>query len=101
LLGTDRLDGLIDAAAASDLWPEALDLLSNLSPEHRSKFADRTAARDDAVIDSLLAAAVKEDLWDALEPLSHSMSEQSRHRFADRARAAGLDDRLEQMGLGT
>jgi len=100
LLGNDRLDGLIDAAAAADLWPEALDLLSHLSPAHRAEFAERTASRDDAVIDSLLTAAVREDLWEALEPLNRALSEQGRRRFAERAQAVGLGDRLEELGLG-
>jgi hypothetical protein len=99
LLGLRRLDGVIDAAAHGNLWPEALDLLEHLSTKRRSEFADRMVARDDEVIDSLIATAQREDLWDELEPMSHSMSEASKRRFAERLRAAGLQQRVAPLGL--
>lgn len=44
-LGEDRLDGLIEAAESEQLWTEALDLVSHLSPERKTALAERAQAR--------------------------------------------------------
>jgi hypothetical protein len=82
LLPDDRVAGLIRAAAESDLWPEALDLLGHLSEKRRGRFADAAAEQDDAVLTDLVRAAQREDLWDLLLPITRVMSDESRRRFA-------------------
>jgi hypothetical protein len=82
LLPDNRVAGLIAAAARAELWPEALDLLSNLSDRRRARFADAAADQSDAVLTDLVRAAQREELWDLLLPITRVMSEESRRRFA-------------------
>ncbi|MHB8657088.1 MAG: hypothetical protein ACYC91_03900 [Solirubrobacteraceae bacterium] len=82
LLPAGRLDGIIDAAAGADLWPEAFDLLTNLSDEQQADFAERAARRSDAVLDALVRCARDGSMWDSVLRLTQLMSETSRRRFA-------------------
>jgi hypothetical protein len=82
LLPDERVAGLIGAAADADLWPEALDLLSNLPDARRGRFADAAAEQSDEVLTSLVQTAQREELWDLLLPIARVMSEDSRRRFA-------------------
>lgn len=96
LLPEERVDTVGDAAAAWNLWPEALDLLSHLSDQRRGALADRAAGREDAVLDSLVAAAQQERIWDAVLPVARSMSEASRQRFAT-LRSIQAEGALEEI----
>lgn len=82
LLPAARRGGVIRAAAHANLWPEALDMLSQLSERRRGELADAAAAQDDAVLDSMVRAARDEGLREALLPVVRSMGEDSRRRFA-------------------
>jgi hypothetical protein len=63
LLPSTRIDGIIDAAASQQLWPEALDLLSHLNHEQRADFANRVAARDPRLLEEIARTA---EAYDAL-----------------------------------
>jgi hypothetical protein len=53
LLGRERYDGLVAAAASADLWPEVLDLLSHLGPVRQRELIELTRQRDPATYDGL------------------------------------------------
>jgi hypothetical protein len=82
LLPTQRLEHVIDTAAAEGLWPETLELLSQLADEERRRLIEIAAGRDDAVLDTLIAAAQTEQLWDVVLPLTGLMSDSDLRRFA-------------------
>ncbi len=83
LLPGERIDGIIDAAAREDLWPEVLDLLSHLDTEQTRRLADAAAAREEAVLSSLILSTQEHDIWAAALPVTSAMSEVSRRRFAE------------------
>jgi hypothetical protein len=57
LLPPERLDSIIDAAAANDLWLEVLDLLTSVSEDRRAELASLAVGHGDKVTRSLTAAA--------------------------------------------
>ena len=46
VLPSERLDGIIEAAANADLWPEVLDLLGHLALDQRRELVERASAWD-------------------------------------------------------
>lgn len=82
MLPEERLVGLIRAAARGGLWPEALDLLSNLGKRHRRRFADLAAEADEAVLESLVEDAQAHGFWDDALPLVQLLNDEGRRRFA-------------------
>jgi hypothetical protein len=82
LLPPDRLPGVLRYAAAHDLWPEALDLLDQLSDERRGPIADIVAADAVDILDSLVAAVHEAELWGVMLPLVGTMQPISRERLA-------------------
>jgi hypothetical protein len=82
LLDEDRVRGAIRAATGADLWPQALDLLTRVSPARAGRLADLAALEDDAILDGMVAAAQRDDLWDAVLPVTRHMSPSGRARFA-------------------
>lgn len=64
LLPQRRIDGIIAAAAADELWLEALDLLAHLSPKRRRRIIGRALEFDEAALERVVAAVVEHDLWD-------------------------------------
>jgi hypothetical protein len=82
LLSPERLEHVIDTAAVEDLWPEALDLLTNLSDEQRRRVIELAASRDDAVLDALIVSAQAEQIWELVLPLTSLMSQAGLRRFA-------------------
>jgi hypothetical protein len=89
LLTGDRVDGIIDAAAQDDLWPEALDLVGGLENEQQAEFARRIGTRPTEVLESMLAAVDQLGLWEELRPLEAHLRPEARERTAAaRARAA-------------
>jgi hypothetical protein len=82
MLGEDRLELILDEAAAGDLWAEALDLLNHLSEAQRATLANAAAKRDDTVLAALVATAQEEELWGTLLSMVGLMSDESRRRFA-------------------
>lgn len=82
LLPEERLRGIVRAAGAVDLWPEALTLMNALSETQRGHLADLAAEEGEAVLAGLVQAAREQELWDAVLPLVRPMSEESRRCLA-------------------
>lgn len=66
MLGPERARGLVAAAARENLWPEALDLLTHLSPAQRGEMAAAALALDEPALNAALAAVREHELWDEL-----------------------------------
>ncbi len=105
LLDGDRVRGAIRSASEHDLWPQALDLLTRVSPEQAGTLADLAAQDEDDVLDGMVHVAQRDGLWDIVLPVTMQMSERGLARFAglaslhdpeviaavvDAAQAAGL-----------
>ncbi len=82
LLEIERVRNAIRGASEADLWPQALDLLTRVSPQRAGALADLAAEEDDPVLEGMVAAACREDLWSAVLPVTQNMSEAGRRRFA-------------------
>lgn len=112
MLRPERARGLVAAAAAEDLWVEALDLLHHLSAAQRAEMAAATLALDGPALDAAIAAVLEHDLWDEVqlvaqdEPalqarLASQLAElpaRRRRAVARQARAALDLDRLGVLG---
>ena len=94
LLPERRLNGVTEAAAAANLWPEVLDLLAHLSKQRRSAVALSAAAisLDDAALARFAWAVIQEDAWDPLFEIAERMPE---HELSRLARA--LADHLSNL----
>ncbi|HEX7740248.1 MAG TPA: hypothetical protein VF426_11435 [Marmoricola sp.] len=75
LLEPERIAGILRCAADGGLWPEALDLLDNISDERRAAIAEVIAGLGDDVISGLIAAASDAAIWDSLVPVVAAMSD--------------------------
>jgi hypothetical protein len=95
-LSTPRLEHVIDTAAAEDLWPEALDLLTRLDDEQRREVIEVAAAREDEVLDALIESAHRDGMWELVLPLTGLMGEDSLRRFAS-LRSLQADGVLEEI----
>lgn len=82
LLPEQRLDGLIDVAAAHDLWVEALDLLIHLGKRRQRRLIGVAIDRGEPVLSSLVRAAEEYELWDAVLELQALTSDVDQERFA-------------------
>jgi hypothetical protein len=84
LLPERRLNGVTEAAAAANLWPEVLDLLAHLSEPRRAAVASSAAAisLDDAGLASFAWAVIQEETWDLLFEIAERMPEHELSRFA-------------------
>ncbi|WP_372791868.1 hypothetical protein [Paraconexibacter sp.] len=97
LLPSERLHGIIAAAHDHDLWVEALDLFTHVTPQRRGQLGDVAAAQEDHRVEGLIAAVTREDLWEVLVEIAATMTPQSRQRIAEIAGDAvppGLRDRF-------
>jgi hypothetical protein len=82
LLEIERVRNAIRSAAGEDLWPQALDLLTRVTPERAGRLADLAADEDDDVLGGMVFAAQRDGLWDVVLPVVRNMSEEGRRRFA-------------------
>ena len=82
LLETERIQGAIRAATDADLWPQALDLLTRISPGQAGELADLAAAEDDEVLGGMVRTAQRDRLWDVVLPVTETMSEEGLRRLA-------------------
>lgn len=78
LLELVRLSGHADTG----VWPEALALMNQVSPQWRGRIGDLTASEDTAFLGGLLQLTQQGDLWDAMLPVIGCMSAAHRHRLA-------------------
>jgi hypothetical protein len=112
LLPQPRLTGIVQAAAAADLWVEALDLLNHLSERQRSEIGATALELDHASLEAIVAVVIEHDLWQEVlviaehDPtLQHKLAERlpalpsgQRREVARRAREQGAIDRLGVLG---
>jgi hypothetical protein len=83
LLPEARRDALVDVAADQQMWLEALDLLSHLSEENRSRFAESGSLEREGVLEAIVDAAVENGLWGELMPLVPELPTQAQQRVVD------------------
>ena len=77
LLEPGRMPGVLRCAADEGLWPEALDLIDNISDERRASIAEDIAGLGAEVISGLVAAVSAADIWETLVPVVGAMSDDS------------------------
>ncbi len=82
LLEVERVRGAIRDATEQDLWPQALDLLTRVTPARAGWLADLAAEEEDDVLGGMVFAAQRDGLWDVVLPVVRNMSEEGRQRFA-------------------
>ena len=82
LLDIDRVRNAIREASDEDLWPQALDLLTRVSPERAGALADLAADEEDDVLGGMVFAAQRDGLWDVVLPITVHMSDEGLERFA-------------------
>jgi hypothetical protein len=82
LLEVERVRGAIRDATAQDLWPQALDLLTRVTPSRAGWLADLAAEEEDDVLGGMVFAAQRDGLWDVVLPVVRNMSAEGRQRFA-------------------
>jgi hypothetical protein len=82
LLHPERVRGAIRDAAPADLWPQALDLLTRVTPARAGWLADLAAREDDDVLGGMVFAAQRDGLWDVVLPVAQNMSEECLQRLA-------------------
>lgn len=82
LLEIERVREAIRSASKEDLWPQALDLLTRVTPARAGELADLAAEEEDYVLEGMVAAAQRDGLWDVVLPVTQNMSEDGLKRFA-------------------
>lgn len=82
MLPPERLRSIIVTAASDkeSLWPEALAMMTQVSPTLRGKMGDLTAALSDEQLSSVLAAVERGGLWPAWVGVLAAMSSDSQKR---------------------
>lgn len=82
MMPAERLRSIIVTAATDEkcLWPEALSMMTQVSPELRGKMGDLTAQLSDEQLSAVLAAVEKGGLWSAWVGVLSSMSVESQRR---------------------
>ncbi|HET8977448.1 MAG TPA: hypothetical protein VFN87_04770 [Solirubrobacteraceae bacterium] len=101
-----RVRGIIAAAAAEELWVEALDLLHHLAPAQRRDMIKATLALDDAALEAIVQTVLDHALWpEVLLIAEHDGALQDRlaERLASlpvRRRRAALRDARDAGVLG-
>jgi hypothetical protein len=111
-LPRQRLATVVQAAAAEELWLEALDLLDHLSDGWRSTIVASTLDLDDEALESLTATVIEHDMWREVLVIAQSdpalqaklaerlpsLPKSQRREVAARARADGSLERLGVLG---
>ncbi|NNH68739.1 hypothetical protein HLB23_02400 [Nocardia uniformis] len=81
---SDRVAGVIRAAAEQHMWSEGIDLLDSIAPHNRAWIGDITAGLGGDVLDALINAVRELDAWPTLLPITSAMSHDSLRLFAER-----------------
>ncbi|MBJ7355589.1 MAG: hypothetical protein JHC98_12255 [Thermoleophilaceae bacterium] len=71
----ERIASIIKTAAKGDLWPEAMDLLSQLSDEQYIRVINISGSIDAKSLDKMVAATTKHDCWAILVPAYAQMED--------------------------
>ncbi|MET9321293.1 hypothetical protein ABZX75_14065 [Streptomyces sp. NPDC003038] len=78
LMGDERLQAVVRAAADGGLWQEALAVAGTVAGEQRTRIAEITARLDAQALDSLVRVTHTEGLWESLLPLVALLGEDDR-----------------------
>jgi len=73
-----RMAGIVDAAAADNLWVQALDLVPHLRPAQRRQLAAAAGRLDEADQETILDAVAEHDLWAEVQLIADEDSELQR-----------------------
>lgn len=96
MLEPTRLEMVLAAATAADLWIEALDVLGRLGERQRGQLADVVAGQPDVVLDGMVRAAQRELLWDPLMRFAIGLEQGAGARVAGLL-AGSADDVLDAL----
>ena len=97
VLPGERLDGIVEAAANANLWPEVLDLLGHLTLAQRRELVERASAWEEGrTLGALLDAARTQNMWAELLPLIVLLPDDGRERVAGLVSSLELDDEAVQ-----
>jgi hypothetical protein len=82
MMPPERLRKIIVTAATDEqgLWPEALAMMTQVSPELRGRMGDLTAELDDAALTSAIAVIERDGLWPAWVEVLTAMNASSQRR---------------------
>lgn len=71
----ERIASIIKTAAKGDLWPEAMDLLSQLSDEQYIRVINISGAVPAGSLDKMIASTTRSDCWPILVPAFAQMDD--------------------------
>ncbi len=77
-----RVPSIFFAAAEHNLWSDALNLFTIVTPELRVQLADMAAQMPESILTSLIKAAHRENLFSMFLPMTSDMSKSALQRFA-------------------
>ncbi|MFC9997433.1 hypothetical protein [Nocardia sp. NPDC127526] len=81
---SDRVAGIIRAAAEQNMWAEGIDLLDSIAPHNRAWIGDITAGLGADILDAIIDAVHDLNAWPTLLPITSAMSHDSLRLFAER-----------------
>jgi hypothetical protein len=87
MMPPQRLRSLVVTAATDEkgLWPEALAMMTQVSPELRGRMGDLTAELDDDILASAIAVIERDGLWPAWVEVLFAMNATSQRRMLSMA----------------
>lgn len=71
----ERIASIIQTAAKTDLWPEAMDLLSQLSDDQYIRVINISGSLPPKMMDKMIVATTKHDCWPILVPAFAQMDD--------------------------
>ncbi|MFT4048346.1 MAG: hypothetical protein QM648_00735 [Solirubrobacterales bacterium] len=71
----ERIASIIKTAAKGDLWPEAMDLLSQLSDEQYIRVINISGSVPPATLDKMITATTRHECWPILVPALAQMDD--------------------------
>lgn len=92
LLGDQQLEGMVEAAAEHDLWPEALSLLDHFDRGALERFAALPIASEQRVLERVVTVATAEGQWLQMLPFVGLLPEKGVETVA--GLVAGLDEQI-------
>lgn len=63
MIDNDRVARIMRTGTEKNLWPEALSIIDNVSPELRGRLANIMAEQDESILDGLVGVAHAQNLW--------------------------------------
>ena len=63
MIDNDRVASIMRTGTERDLWPQALSIIDNVSPELQGRLANIMGEQDEATLDNLVAVADEKHLW--------------------------------------